>query len=274
MPSVYEFDDYKALVSSWLASNGENRGGVARIARFLNIHSSFVSQVLKGTKDFSQEQAFKLAKFMDLNENGRDYFVYLLLESRAGTQDLKKYYSEKRLQIRAKARQVTENIGSPYEMSENEKAQFYSDPIFSQIRLLTSLERFHSAEDIARGLGLPLSLVEEVLKFLLDKGLCRKDEKGCLQRGTSRTHLDSSSPLVKAHHRNWRSKVLEMYYQMDESDLVFTAPLTISKKDFDMIREELLLMIGRITEVVDESKEEDFVVFNLDWIRWRQISEG
>lgn len=267
---VFQFDDYKSFFTSWLSRNGENRGGVSKVASFLKVHPSYISQVLKGDKDFSQEQAFKLADHLNLNDLGRDYFIHLVLEAKAGTHSLKKYYRSKRETLRKSAKQVKKNIGKTYQLSEVEKARFYSDPIYSQIRLLTSIERFNTAEDIANAMGLPIALVSDIVRFLVDTGLCTMDENGNLKMGVSRTHLGAESPLVKTHHRNWRSKVSEMYHHMDENDLVFTAPLTIAKKDFDMLREEIMALIGKVTEVVDKTTEEEFAVFNIDWIRWHE----
>lgn len=56
---------------------------------------------------------------------------------------------------------------------------------------------------------------------------------------------------------------------MDSLDLAFTAPLTLSSKDFEHLRLKIMELIKEVSQVVDNSPtEEEFVIFNIDWIKF------
>lgn len=45
------------------------------------------------------------------------------------------------------------------------------------------------------------------------------------------------------------------------------APLTISEKDFESVREEILLMIKKLGAKVSESKSDELACFNIDFFK-------
>jgi sRNA-binding carbon storage regulator CsrA len=47
----------------------------------------------------------------------------------------------------------------------------------------------------------------------------------------------------------------------------FSAPLTISKKDFDIVREEILEFIQNLSKRVDQSDSEIVACLNIDWFK-------
>ncbi len=267
--SIYSHDDYRKYFSWWLTreSQTKRRGGMSRVATHLNVNTSFLSQVVHGTKELSQEQALKLSEIMGLEWHERDYFINLVLEAKAGTHALKKYYRQKSESIRRDGEKVSSNVGTYYVLTDKELTRFYADPIYSQIRVMLSLPRYDSAQKIAHGLNLPLTKVQSVIDFLLDTGLCKHTADGKLTVGVARTHLADDSPLISSHHRNWRNKVMEFYNRMDHKDLAFTAPLTISKADFLALRKDILDLIKKISLVVNDSIDEEFAILNIDWIR-------
>lgn len=269
--SIFKFECYKLFLRDWIAAHGKRRGGVSRLAEAIKVHPSFISQILNMDKHLSQEQAFKVGDFLGLRELERDYFLLLTLEAKSGTQRLKIYYQGKLRKIREQAKTVSANVGQAKRLSEKARARFYSDPSYSLIRLLTSIDGFNDGSSISETLRLPLSYVLEVLDFLVEHDLCRYSEESGYSLGKKSTHLSNKSPFILSHHRNWRNKAIELFASMDDEDLAFSAPLTLSSKDFSNVREKILALIRDATKVVAETeKEEEFVVFNVDWLRLKQ----
>ena len=52
-----------------------------------------------------------------------------------------------------------------------------------------------------------------------------------------------------------------------QTDLAFSAPLTISEKDFDIVREDILAMIKKLVSKLGESKSETPACFNIDFFK-------
>ena len=62
-------------------------------------------------------------------------------------------------------------------------------------------------------------------------------------------------------------KAANLHESITKEDLVFTAPISISKNDFEQIRKNLLSTITEISKVVTESKDEEVVYLGIDWIK-------
>ncbi len=72
-----------------------------------------VSQVMAGSKDFTLEQAKKVAEYFVLPKFETDYFLLLVQIERAGTQDLKNYFREKRDEIKKESLKISKRRLNP-----------------------------------------------------------------------------------------------------------------------------------------------------------------
>ncbi|HRO67840.1 MAG TPA: hypothetical protein PL182_09780, partial [Pseudobdellovibrionaceae bacterium] len=70
---------------------------------------------------------------------------------------------------------------------------------------------------------------------------------------------------VIKHHQNWRVQALLKAEALGEDELMFTSPMTLSKKDFEEFKIELSDLIQRFSARVKESPSEEVGCFNLDW---------
>ena len=50
----------------------------------------------------------------------------------------------------------------------------------------------------------------------------------------------------------------------EDSELFFSGPMSISKKDFSLVREKLNIVIKEVVSVVSASNPEDLVCLNID----------
>ena len=51
--TIFEFLDYKAFLKKFLRTRKTlGRGSMARLAEHINVHPTFISQVISGSKDF------------------------------------------------------------------------------------------------------------------------------------------------------------------------------------------------------------------------------
>ena len=92
---------------------------------------------------------------------------------------------------------------------------------------------------------------------------------GIFSSGPVATHLEKKSPFLIKHHTNWRLKAIQAAESLSDQELMYSANVSISKKDFTVLREELMQVIQRFVEVVKPSPAEDIAQFNLDffWIK-------
>ena len=262
--SLFGMTDFRDYVRIWVKVNG--RGEYSRIAKHLNIHTTLVSQIFGGKKCLTEEQAAKLCEYMSLNQLESDFFLKLVQLERAGNESLKKFYRRHLQQLKLQSLEIKSRVPESEILNESDMALFYSSWQYSLVRLLTALPNFKKREQIAAKLELPLSRVQEILDFLVSRRLC-KESNGNYFRTQKNTHVDASSYLSVRHHQNWRIKVANLHESITKEDLVFTAPISISKKDFEQIRKILLDTISEISNVVTESKDEEVVYLGIDWIK-------
>ncbi len=267
---IFDFDHYKDYVRAYVKELPHHgRGQYLKIARHLKVHTTYVSQVFRGPKELSLEQALALTEYLGLTELETEFFLALVQREKSGTQALKKRFQKQISTLKERSLQVTHRIPKSIQLTQADQALFYSSWYYSAVRLLTSIPGYDTSSKIAERLGLPQKLVGQVSEFLLSKGLCIEPQAGRLAMGTSRTQIGADSPLIARHHANWRIKAMEKLGKVPASsqeELMFTSPLTLSHKQVSEVRELLLRTIEEISKRVEKEEPERFFFLNLDWL--------
>jgi uncharacterized protein (TIGR02147 family) len=262
--SLFSMTDFREYIRMWAQANG--RGAYRRIATALGMHTTLVSQIINDRKCFTEEQAAALCSHMGLNQLETDYFLKLIQIERAGNPQLRAIHSRQLQQLRKQANEIKGRVPESQELTEQDRVIFYSSWQYSLVRLLTSIDRYQKANDIAQHLGISVSRLQEILDFLSTRGLCRIAGSKYI-RTEKNTHIESGSALAIRHHQNWRAKSFALLEQMDSEDLAFTAPISISKKDIQKVRSVLLETIANIAKIVEDSPPEEVVYFGIDWLK-------
>jgi len=264
---MFEFEDYKLYVLQWIEGKGsEKRGEFQRIAQALKVHPTLVSHIFRGEKNLSLEQASRLCRYLGLSQLETDYFLLLVQRAKSGSLELTQVFDRQIEELRKRSKTLAHRVTRDTILTDEDKATFYSNWYYSGIRLLTSIPKYQTKAAIEENFQLPMSLISDALEFLTRTGLCRYDGRH-YSMGPALTHLESSSKWVSRHHVNWRLKAIEQQSQMTEEDLMFSGPLTLSKKDAAQFRETLLQLIQELGQLAKASKEEELRCFNLDWVK-------
>lgn len=262
--NLFELDDYRGYIDAWVRT--KPRGEFRRISLALDMHTTLISQIVNGKKCFTEEQALKLCGYMGLNNLESDYFLKLVQIERAGTESLKSIYKRHLKEIKSKAKDIVNVVPQARELTEHDKAIYYSSWQYTMVRLLTSIEEFQTVEAISEHLELTISRVQEILSFLTSRGLCQQS-KNRFVRTEQNTHVEARSSLSTRHHMNWRAKSLSLLEELRVDDMAFTAPVSISEEDFPKVREVLVRTISDISKIVKESEAEAVAYLGIDWIR-------
>jgi uncharacterized protein (TIGR02147 family) len=265
-PSIFDYADYREFVRELLEQMPRRgHGQYRRMAKHMRVHTTLLSHVFRGKKDLTPEQACGLATFLKLPELEADYLLALVDRNRAGSAELKLAIERRLATLRERYQEVEHRMPGARTLSREDRATFYSHWYYSAVRLTSSLPGMNDAETIGQRLKLPRELVQSTLDFLLDVGLIAREGKG-FRLVAKRTHLGANSPLVAAHHRNWRAQVMGRYEAMTRRDFAFTAPLTLSRADFLRVRELLVETVAAVSRIVEPSEGELLGIFNLDWL--------
>lgn len=267
--NLFEYLDYKTALNAVLAEKRKTQKGLSRkLAEHLGVHPTLVSQVLTGTKDFTEEQMLSVCEYLGIAKIEVKYLLALLQFERAGSKKLKEHCQEVVEQIRKQALQISERVPRDHQLSDIEKAVFYSSWIYSAVQLLSTLAEPMNFEQICQRLNLTPGKARDTLDFLIQIQMVIEKE-GRFFPGSVATHIEKGSPFLIKHHANWRMKAIQAAENLTDEELMYSANISVSKKDFTRLREELMQVIERFVEVVKPSPAEDIAQFNLDffWIK-------
>jgi hypothetical protein len=193
------------------------------------------------------------------------FFSLLLQRERAGTPDLKALLQEELARLRRAEDQLARRIPVEKRLPLADQALFYSNWYYSAIRNLVSIPGCSNIRALSERIGVSAPRVSEAVRFLLETGLVR-EENGKLVPGPKSTHLEPSSPIVSRHHSNWRVRAMDRHPDLRlDKELAYTSPMSLSKEDALVVREELMKAVERICSLVDPSPSQTAYCLNIDW---------
>lgn len=264
---VFDIDDYRGLIRTRIGEMPRNGfGQLGRLAEKLSVNASFVSQMLAGKKDLSEDQGYLTSEFFELSEPETAYFLLLIQRERAANHRLKKFYSKQIEERKRAAAKVKGRVRIDRELGFEEQAVYYSDYLYTAVHTLISIPELRNVDALAQHLMTSRIRVMDVVQWLIAHGLCAGTPDN-LENGPRSTYVDKDSPLAIRHHGNWRARGLECMRRPSETDLFFTAPFSVSQNDFDQIRKDVKLLIEKIAKRVDASEPEVMLAINLDLFR-------
>ena len=264
--NIYEFESYKDYVRERVRRTpARGKGEFQKISKALGVHPSLVSQIFKGERELSAEQAWSLSRYLGLNPEETEYLLTLVQLARADKPEFTAFLRKRRESLRQSV-SIPPSTTKTDEIRLNEHDQlvFYSSWFYSAIRLISALPKFQTADAIVEELGLPIGVVRQTLAFLVSKGLC-VEERGKVRPGPLRTWIEAESPLAIRHHLNWRIKAMDRMPRRTSSEFFATFPVAIGHEDAVVVRSLLLDTFDEIDGIVRSSKGAKVSCLNIDW---------
>jgi uncharacterized protein (TIGR02147 family) len=265
MASIFEYSDYrKALQFLIKTFPGKQHGLQTRLAGFIGCQQAYVSRVLCGNAELSQEQALAASQFFNLDSLEQEYFLNLVCLNRAGSADLRRFYEKKRSEILNRKLEIKSRIKQSGELSAEVRTAYYGEWLYAAAHMATAVPSLATPPAMASRFGVSEQRMREVLEFLEQAGLIEK--KGSRYFGkVASIHLGRESALVRAHHTNWRLKALEALSKKSPNALNYSSVVSCGLDDSVRIREILLKALQDIRDVVRESPSEQLYCYNLDF---------
>lgn len=271
--SVFDFQTYKAFINAWILQQPSGGHGMKSvIAQRTDCNPAYVTQVLKGNADFSLEQIEKLKDLLGLGPHDFDFLLLLVEKDRAGTLSLKKYFSDKIAKALDERKQLKNRLKKEVPLTQEVQLKYFSTWVYAAVHMALTVPTLQDARAIARKLKLEEPVVNEAIQFLLQSRIITQNKAG-YQMGEVRFHLPHDSELIFKHHTNWRLQALKALDQKKEANLHYSSVVSISEKDFQEIRENLLKAIESAKAKIKESPEESVVSFCLDFFKV-SVDEG
>ena len=267
--NIFEFKDYRLFLKKKIYSlPKKGRGEINRIAKAAGVHPSLISQILMSEKNLSLEQAQLISEHFDLTNQENEYFLLLVQFQRAGTQKLQTYFEKKLTSLRITSIEISERVRQDRQLTEEEKSVIYSHWIYLSVWLYSSIGSGKTLYDVSQRFELTRERANEILSFLVHTRLCILENE-IFKMGSQSIHISRESPHLYRHHTNWRLRAVEASDKISADELMYTAPMSISKSDFKKLRARLIEIIKEVTDMAIDSAAEEMVYFGLDffWIK-------
>lgn len=271
---VLGYDNYKRYLRDWMDKQTHGgRGEVARLAEFLNVSPSLISTILNSDRHFSVEQACELTEHLSIAGIEADYFVALVSFEKAGSEKLRKYWSQQKRKILTESEQLKQRIKHEKRLTHEEQNLYYSQSLYSQIRVLSTLDHGVSLGDLHHAIKLPPAKIQEAVTFLLQTGLI--EEKNQRYFATNQMiHINKESTNYLRNHMNWRLQQLQQVVSVDNTDLTYTFACTLNRTDFERIKKMLTDAITESHKIVRESPAEEMACLTIDFISHFRPNRG
>jgi uncharacterized protein (TIGR02147 family) len=262
--NLMDYSDYKQYLNVRITDQAKiQRGYRARLCEQVQCQLSYLSQVLNGKPDFTLEQAHRLNQFLIHDKVESRFFILLVERSRAGTKELKQFFSEQIEESKKQRFDLKKRLKEKDEVAEEDQNKYYSAWFYSAIHVILTIPRYQSPSTIATRLNLPEELVVRTINFLEECGLI-ENVKGRYQMTQKRIHLNRDSTFIQRHHINWRSQALQSSEKNLEDDMHFSTVATLSLEDYEKVKEIFVKAIASAREMIAPSKEEEVIALTVD----------
>jgi uncharacterized protein (TIGR02147 family) len=264
--SVFNYLDYKKYIEDEVKDLGEPWGYWGQLAKAINCQPAYLSRCLKDKTHLTVDQILALSRFWSLSANETDYLVYLLEMDRAGSKENREFFLKKLKALKEENQNLKTRLKKDSFEKIQDQALYYSSWLWMAVHFATSIESLQSLEELSKRFSISTEHTRFILEKLLELGLVNKDgNKWTFLSGEF--HLGKESPLIASHHQNWRSKAVADSQNPMSDGVHYSAVHTLSKKDFERLKANLLKFIDESREIINPSPEEEIICLNLDIFR-------
>ncbi|MGZ3768696.1 MAG: TIGR02147 family protein [Bdellovibrio sp.] len=238
---------------------------VSELARIAQVQRPYMSNVLAERAQLNLEQAFRITRALQFDDEEQAYFMNLVEIERAAGAEYKMHLQERNDALKKASNKLENKLKRTVAALDLQMmSEYFSTWEYAAIHILVSIPEYQTVQNIAEVLNLSAGQVAPYLNKLIQWQLVEK--KGTNYKWLSGdVHLPAKSSLVYLHHRNWRDRALEHSKRNPEKGVHFTSVYSISKKDYEKFKGMILDFLKQYNGDAVKSKEEQLVCFNVDF---------
>lgn len=265
--TIYDYLNYKEFLNQKISSMPQKGRGIRlKLAQALSCQTAYISQVLNRETNFSLEQAVKVSQFFEFNKEESRFFLLLVQLERAGSHDLVVFLKNEIQDILTKRAEIETRVNITDSLDERNQHIYYSVWYYAAIHILLSIPEFQTPKKISEHLRLSLKKVYEVIDFLCETGLAKREGDRYFI-GQTRIHLGKNTIQIRRHHTNWRNQAITSIDKNSPDDLHYSSVISMGKKDTVAIKEIMMKAIEECREVIRVSPEEQLQVMTIDFFK-------
>lgn len=262
--NIFDFTDYKAVLNAQIKASKGHHGYRSELAQAAGCQLSFLSQALHSHVHLTPDHAAGITQYWRLDASERDYFLELVNLARAASPKLRNILERRLADMRARHEDLASRFEKKSKIRTEDHALYYSSWHLSAIHIALTISKLRSAEHLARRFQISEGMAQDSLETLAKIGLAHKQGDQWLPTQND-IHLPKDSPLTSMNHSNWRSRAVLDAYQREHGGIHYTAVHSLSKMDYEKIKEMILKFLDETRAVVRPSPEEELACLSVDW---------
>lgn len=272
MQKIFSFEDYRPYINLKLLDYPqEGRGVKLQLSKFLNVQTTLISSIFSGKTLLQMDQALLMGQFFQLSSFETEYFLALVEMERAGSKNLRDFYYKKIKKMQLEQKEIDAALlFEKNHLDEKVRKIYYSNWSYVALHMLLATKKNITLESAAQSLGLRLDETYRRVDFLLTHCLLKKVGEE-YHSGTHHIHLSRNHQEVLQHHANWRIKTIDhiarsgVENENNNEDLHYSVVMGISRQDAKWLREQLIHLVAKNSEMIHHSKEEMVQFFAFDF---------
>lgn len=259
--SLYQFKDYRKYIAYRLDNYQDGKHGTrARFADTIGCQRPFISQVLNGRQNLTQEQAFRANAFFEHGPDETQFFMLLLQKERAGSTELKQFYLEQLQAISDRKNNVQEVVKPMVQLSEDVSRKFFSSWMYQAVMTALHVRNYTSIEALADLLRMKPDLVEQVCRELAEMGLAEIHSGHYRQVKHPNIRLAIDNPAQRQlMHLSWRAKIAEQITSQTSFDDHHCFCISLDAGEKENFRNKIFAILADMANLRDEDAKTDRV---------------
>lgn len=261
---IFGFKDYKAFIKHRIDEDENQWGLMTKLAKAAGCQRPYLSRVLSDEVHLTASQIFGLAKYWNLSDEERDYFLGLLEIEKAGSMDYREHLKKKLSEAKKNHENISQLVNRKMAAETGRDLIYYSAWYWTAIHVMVSIPEFQSESKIAEKLNLSIVQVRAVLQELESWGAVQDDGRKWTFKSREQ-HISKDSPLVSFHHNNWRQQAVLSSQTRRPGSVHYTVVQSVSKSDYEKMKQMVLDLIQKTSAIAGPSKEEQLVCLAFDF---------
>ena len=260
---LFDLESYKDFLKAYIDKN-RKRGLVSELAKAAGCDRTYLSQSLNSKVQLTPDHILGISNYMGMGDSEQNYLLHLNLFERSNSESAKKVLKKQMDSIKKQNQFLSEKIQdteNPFELSDEDKNIYYSSWLYQAVHILSAIDSYQESQKIADKIGLKLSQTKAILNQLETMGLITKTGKKW-QHSKKPVHIPRGSLHNTINHIHWRTKANEQFN--NPSNVHYTGVFTLSKKDYNKIKKQVLNLIEDHRTTIGESGSEELYCFCCD----------
>jgi hypothetical protein len=265
MTNIFDFKDYKLYILKITSGTNQQKIAKSHLAQAIGCQAAYLSQVLKGKAELTEDHGIKLCQFLHFSELETEYFLTILRMNRAGSSTLARYLEKSCQRLINLNKEVEQRIPSQKRSGIDELNIYYcSSWIPTLIHTATSCEAYQSVSSLCDRFHLDKETVELHLNTLQKFGLVEfKNNRWQFSGGS--LHFPKGSPLEQSFLLQQRLFTLNKIGSKRPSDIHFSTVFASSPETIDKLRQLFFETIASLHEQVEPSPSQEVYMLCLDF---------